>query len=304
MAQPLGSPDWVLYECFLSTLCGSSFVIESWFLLAHSCVGLTLRLANSEAQPTQHASCWSHETKFASAGFGFGLDFPVDMLLVNLIGSCYIVWSWALLVFVLGLFGATPLQSYIRHCLCLALGNLFGVICNVQLVDPSAGPGCMWKGPSCTPWSAFTSTMGRQQKSQAPRSLPDCRFLLGLITEKACTCTQPLSHTGQGALFSVSPDLWPFISSSFSWPWNVQAFCTMSLYLVCLFSWLDWDYGFWGRIQWWNALITQLGYKTSTCITGDINLDHLVENKVVTLTLITWLSARFSNGSIIKQGWW
>ena len=54
----LGHLSWVFQECPLCELCGPSYCNWVWLLLAHSCVGSALRLANCEDQPwPQHMSC-------------------------------------------------------------------------------------------------------------------------------------------------------------------------------------------------------------------------------------------------------
>lgn len=59
-------------------------------------------------------------------------------------------------------------------------GQLIWSNLQCALLNPSAGLGCMWKGPSCTPQSVFTSTMSQSTKfSSTYKSASDRRFLLG-----------------------------------------------------------------------------------------------------------------------------
>ena len=65
-------------------------VIESWLLLAHSCLRLSLKLADREDWPRPYCtSCcagryWPHKVELASADSGACWGLPLDMLLVNL----------------------------------------------------------------------------------------------------------------------------------------------------------------------------------------------------------------------------
>lgn len=125
--------------------------------------------------------CWcrSHEMEFTSAVLDIFEYLPVDMLLVNLIVSCSVVWSWPLGVLALGPFGGTLVQASVRCCLWLDLGSLFGAIRDPQLVAPSAGPGCVLKAPSCTPSPAFTSAWpvaAQQMSKSTERSTSTCRL--------------------------------------------------------------------------------------------------------------------------------
>ena len=68
----------------------------------------------------------------------------------------------------LGLLEGTLVQASVRICVCLGLGNLFGVKSYPQFVAVSVGLGCLPKGQSCTPKLGFTSTRPwcRSAKSQ------------------------------------------------------------------------------------------------------------------------------------------
>lgn len=72
---------------------GPLVVIESWLLFAHLCMGLILKLDDSEVQPpTQHAGYYASadhmKWNFNSAEFGDCQYISLDVPLVKLIGSC------------------------------------------------------------------------------------------------------------------------------------------------------------------------------------------------------------------------
>ena len=93
---------------------------------------------------------------------------------------------------VLGIFRGKLVQNYIECSLWLALGNLFGVISDPQLMSASAGPGCMWKGQSCTPRPVFTSTrpgVESQSLKSIQRSPLPAGCLLDLVLERSSSCT-------------------------------------------------------------------------------------------------------------------
>ena len=131
------SPDhlsWVLQECPLCGLCGP--FCYNWVLIA---IGSFIHWIDPQAGwlwewiPIMACElllyrCWPREAKFASVGLGVCPDVPLDILLVKIIGFCSIfVWSWPWSIWVLGLLEGTLVETSVRCCLWLALGNLFGV---------------------------------------------------------------------------------------------------------------------------------------------------------------------------------
>ena len=90
--------------------CWWSLPINSWLLLAHSCMGLTFRVTDWDYRQSQWMSCCTDadHTKgaFTSAGSGAYQDLPSDVPLVELIGSYSdVAWSSPLDMLVLGLLG-------------------------------------------------------------------------------------------------------------------------------------------------------------------------------------------------------
>ena len=80
------------------------------------------------------------------------------------------------------------LQSYVRHCLWLALGNVFGAIRDPQFVAPSAGTGCMQNEPDCTPSLAFISTGPRRGSAKVlnpQTSASTCRLSV-MVNHRKC----------------------------------------------------------------------------------------------------------------------
>lgn len=59
------------------------------------------------------------------------------------------------------LLGESLVRANVRHFLCLVPGTLYGDIIDPQLVTPSAGPGCIWKGPRYAPTPAFPNSRPR-----------------------------------------------------------------------------------------------------------------------------------------------
>ena len=162
-------------------------VIVSYLLLAHLCMRLTLRLADCEDQSMR--CCAGAE--ITSAMSCTCQNCPLDMTFVKLIGSCFdVVWSWPLVVLVLGLLGGSLVQGCVRRCLWFSLGNLFGAISDHSLWLPLW---CVWEGPHCAPRLALLAQVPEagQQKFQACWDLPlPARCLLDSVTEIASVGTQ------------------------------------------------------------------------------------------------------------------
>ena len=98
--------SWVLQECPLCGYCESSFC--NWVLIV---------ISPSMFDFSPHAGwlwgfsliilynllcrCWTHKVEFASMGSNACWDLPLDVPLVELIGSCSdVFWSWPLCVLV------------------------------------------------------------------------------------------------------------------------------------------------------------------------------------------------------------
>lgn len=83
---------WAGYSKNVPCACyvGPPVIIQSWLLLIHLCVGSMHRLAGSEAQPTiqQENYYAGAEVEFASGWFCACWNFPMDILLMKLIGFC------------------------------------------------------------------------------------------------------------------------------------------------------------------------------------------------------------------------
>lgn len=168
-----------------------------------------LTLTDCEAQPpTQHANCCVGADHRSRIHLG-----RVWCWLRSQWGYAACEAYWILLCCCLklatGCIGSGPLQRDSSAGLCQMLpgapwGNLFGAISNPPLVASSAGLGCMQNGPSCIPKPAFTSSGPWRQVSKglkSPRDLPlPAGFLLGLVTERASSCTpqQGVSSTVWG----------------------------------------------------------------------------------------------------------
>ena len=74
----------------------------------------------------------------------------------------------------LGRSAKTLVQYYVRHYLCLALGNLFGGVNESHLVAPSAGPWYVQNEPSFSPRPAFTRTGPKEGSAKVSKLLEIC----------------------------------------------------------------------------------------------------------------------------------
>ena len=70
----------------------------------------------------------------------------------------------------LGLLEGTLVQASVRICVCLGLGNLFGVKSYPQFVAVSVGARCVWEGPTCIQvLASCTSELGQiDERCKAP----------------------------------------------------------------------------------------------------------------------------------------
>ena len=132
-----------------------------------------------EAQPQiQCASCCAgaDHTNWSLPQQGL---VPVEITLwvcclCSLLYSAVFVWSWPLGVLSVGFFRGTVLQAYVIPCLWL---DLFQALSDLQCVAPSAGPGCLWKGPGCSPRPAFTNTRPGDVSAKVSMHPEICLFL-------------------------------------------------------------------------------------------------------------------------------
>ena len=73
----------------------------------------------------------------------------LENFLVLSFGACFFVFAFwpplCISFYVLGRPAKILGQTFVIHCLRLALGNLFGAIIDPQLLAPSAGPLCVQK---------------------------------------------------------------------------------------------------------------------------------------------------------------
>ena len=105
----------------------------------------------------------------------------LENCIVRSFGVCFFVFPFWLLLctcfYVLGRSAKTLVQTFVRHCMCLTLVNLYGTISYPQLVTSSAGPGRVHKESGCTPRSALTSTRswgGWAEVSELPKIYHSC----------------------------------------------------------------------------------------------------------------------------------
>lgn len=117
-ASELGAPwmslVWVMWaSCY------------NWFLIA---IDLFVHWVNPQVSwlcesslTTVHVllcRCWPQKVELASADFGAWQDIPLDLMLMQLTGSCSdVVWTWQQSLFVLGPLERTLLQANLRRCL-------------------------------------------------------------------------------------------------------------------------------------------------------------------------------------------
>ena len=174
----------------ISLLCYIVIPVESWLLLSHSSLGLTLRLADCESQPqTWHANCC------------MGADYSrVWFLLRSSFGhaACEAYWilcccclKLATGCFVSGSLGKNSGAGQFQKLLVTFLGNLFRATSDPQFVAAFSGHVCAQEGPSCTLRLAFTTTGLGRRSAKVPRHpeiflclppTPSC--LLGSDTER------------------------------------------------------------------------------------------------------------------------
>ena len=203
MQSLLDPLNWVLQQCPCVCNVDPPVVFKSWLLLACLYMGLTLRLADCEAQPRPwHAirSAVTHNTK---------QNLPQQGL-VQVKISLWICCLWSLLALALML-------SESSHWVCWFWASLEGLWCrpmsdaacdcswatyleiqsDPQYVATSAGFGWMWKRPSCTPRPAFTRFRPRGRLAKTSRHpeillhfLLPAGCLIGSVTQRASGSTQ------------------------------------------------------------------------------------------------------------------
>ena len=178
---------------------GAPVVIESWLLLAHSWVGLTLRMAAYKAQPwPQCARCCAAATPQSG----------IHLSRVWCLG--YIPWIcclWSLL-------DPALMLSEAGHWVCLFWAFCEGpqrrpvldIACDwpwatylalqaIQSLCCFLWAECAWKEPSCVPRQAFSRSWGRSGKVPVQPNTylclpPPVISLLGSVTETASSNIQ------------------------------------------------------------------------------------------------------------------